>query len=77
MDATIEVTMSLAEAETQIGTWKQALQDAQDGLLRHEQQLGQIALATSVGAATQELMRLQLEAQTARCQAKRITATVN
>ncbi len=33
--------------------------------MRHEQQLGQIALSTSVEAATQALLRLQVEAKMA------------
>ncbi len=66
MDATIEAPiMSLAEAEKQIGTWKQSLQDAQSALATHEQNLGSIALATSVEDATQALMRLQVEVKMA------------
>ncbi len=66
MEATIEApTMTLKEAEAEIATWQTSLQDAQNALAHHEQQLGQIALATGAEAATQSLMRLQVEAKMA------------
>ncbi len=66
MEATIEApTMTLKQAEEVIATWQTSLQEAQNALAHHEQQLGQIALATGVEAATQELMRLQVEAKMA------------
>jgi 6-phosphofructokinase len=66
MEATIEApTMTLKEAEAEIATWETSLQDAQRALAQHEQQLGQIALATGVEAATQELLRLQVSVKQA------------
>jgi len=66
MEATIEApTMTLKEAENVIAEWQDKLQAAQATLATHEQQLGQIALATGVEAATQELMRLQVEVKMA------------
>jgi capsule polysaccharide export protein KpsE/RkpR len=66
MEATIEApTMTLKEAEALIATWQTSLQDAQNALAHHEQQLGQIALASGAEAATQALMRLQVEVRMA------------
>ncbi len=61
MEATIEAPKTLKEAEAVITLWQSKLQDAQQALAQHEQQLGRLALAGSAESATAELTRLQVD----------------